>query len=73
MNRVRCWDVMGRRRLALWLVAPVSAGVTIAVMIWAPHWTRALEAAFLVAAVVGVAWLFAPRVGQWVRGTLRLR
>lgn len=73
MNLARSWDVMGRRQLALWLVAPVSAGVTIAVMIWAPHWARTLETAFLVAAVAGVAWLFAPRVGQWVRGTSRLR
>lgn len=73
MNRAWSWSVMGRRRLALWLVAPVSAGVTIAVMIWAPRWTRSLEAAFLVAAVAGVAWLFAPRLGQRVRGTLRLR
>lgn len=70
MNRARLWDVMGRRQLALWSVGPVSAGATIAVMIWVPHWTRALEAAFLVVAVVGVAWLYAPRVGHWARRTL---
>lgn len=65
MNRVRSWDVMGRRHLALWSVAPISAGVTIAVMVWAPHGTRTLEAAFLAAAVAGVAWLNAARVGRW--------
>lgn len=70
MNRVWSWDVMGSRHLALWSVAPASAGVTIVVMIWAPHWTRVFEAAFLVAAVVGVAWLHASRVGRWARRSL---
>lgn len=70
MTRLLSWDAMGRRQLALWSVAAVSAAATIAVFTWAPHWSRVLEAAFLVAAIAGVASLYAPWVGHWARRTL---
>lgn len=73
MTRLLSWDAMGRRQLALWSVAAVSAAATIAVFTWAPHWSRVLEAAFLVAAIAGVARLIAPRAWQSARHTLGQR
>lgn len=73
MNQGPSKEPFGRRRFALWPPVPVSAAATIAVFTWVPHWSRALEAASLVAAVTGVAWLIAPQAGKWVRHKLGQR